>query len=272
MGATIPAEAERGDAAVPAGPALCDTGTSHRLARYRWVALLTGALGICVLALCVAHISREETKASRLLASGVRTHGTVVSHTPGLRGGESEMTVRYTADGRSHFGVIGELENSYTPGEEVTVIYDPRDPASIRTPEERNEPFYSESLLLAGSILGFCLILGGLITARRAMRWPRILATHPWRPYRLGDPTSRAERARGELTVTPMDDESAEASLLRLGATLRARSAKLKAEPVVWVAGDPAGQVIVARPGTRELFAGRLRAQARVRSTPHGCA
>lgn len=168
--------------------------------------------------------------------------------------GLGEMTVRYTADGATREGVIQGLESPYRPGQDVTVVYDGRDPARIRTTEERNESFWGGVALIVATIAGALLLLGGLILARRAVVWPRVLTASAWRSYKVMCPKTQS----GNIEVTPAGDAGGAPQELRLGATLRGRGARLRREQVIWIAGSEGSAVVVARPGGAALYAARL--------------
>ena len=58
---------------------------------------------------------------------------------PGV--GEDDTTnytviVEYRVDGQTYYGDLGELENGYTVGKRIEILYDPNDPAKIQTTDK----------------------------------------------------------------------------------------------------------------------------------------
>ena len=43
------------------------------------------------------------------------------------------VTVEYTVDGQTYYGNLGEIENGYTVGKRIEILYDPNDPAKIQS-------------------------------------------------------------------------------------------------------------------------------------------
>ena len=249
------------ETSVPAGPALGDPATRSALARYRrrgvWIALAA----VVVLAGFFVGRGVGDRHSQWLLEHGGRTDGVITGVSQGVGGG-GVLRVEYVVAGRLRHGTIVLTESSdfYRPYEAVTVVYDPAHPADIRTPGEANEPRLAETLLMLALLTGLSMLAGGAVTLERARRRRRLLAASPWRPYRARY-LPRVTRARIQpltpgLEVVPVDAPSTEPALLRLASTWRWRGDGIAAHDgeTVWLAGNPAGRVLIAIPATRQLI------------------
>jgi Protein of unknown function (DUF3592) len=274
-GTAAPMTHSSSDPGVPAGPALDDPATRSAVRRYRrrgaWITLAGAAL----LVVFIVVVNAQSRHARWLLEHGGRVEGLVTSVSRGSRGGS--FKVDYVVDGRLWHGTIGLAQTSaaYASGNAVTVIYDPRHPLDIRTPEEENEPSWTVVPLIFAFIAGLFMLIGGAVTLVRARRWRGLFAGSPWRSYRLAvlvpNGRLRSLRASPGLTVTPEDSPSAKASVLRLASTSRWRRAGITRHDgeTVWLAGDPAGKVVIGIPATHELI-GAAAPGARARSSYPG--
>lgn len=141
------------------------------------------------------------------------------------------------------------------------VIYDPADPSDIRTPREQNLPSSTTALLVVALIVSVLLLVGGIVVILRARRWRRLLVGSPWQPYRAR--YLRAVR-RGRFSplnpgveLSALGNAAGSPIVLRVANTWRWRADRLRScsGKTLWVTGDPAGQVVLAIPATRELLA-----------------
>jgi hypothetical protein len=237
--------------AVPVGPAIEDPRTRASLKRYRrrgWYWLLAGGATLLV---TVVFLGIQSSDAKELLRTGRHTQGLVQSY--GLLREGGEITVRYLANGELREGAIA-VKERYEPGERVEVIYDPSNPSRIRTPQDTNESRLARRVTIYGFVFGLAMLAAGLVVLWRPRRWRRLLQT-PWQPYAATYIPGRARRSGPGVRLSPLDRAAGPESSLRLSATLRGRAAKLASEPVVWAAGDLSSRVVLAIPGTYELFA-----------------
>ncbi len=250
------------DTRVPAGPALDDPLTCAALKRYRRRGRLIALVGTALFIAFVVCVSIQSQHSKWLLKNGARVSGRITDVSRNVRGNGS-FGVRYAADGRAWQGTIALTEASgyYAPGETVTVIYDPRHPSDIRTPQEKNESNSTVLPLTLALVSGLILLLGGAGTLVRERRWRRQLATSPWRPYRARY-LARVVRGRFQpmnpgLEVIPVDSPSSAPVLLRLASTWRWRTDRMRRHDgeTIWLAGDPAARVVIGLPATRELLA-----------------
>lgn len=250
------------DTRVPAGPALDDPLTCAALKRYRWRGRLIALVGIALFIAFVVFVSIQSQHSKWLLEYGARVSGRITDVSRNVHGSGS-FGISYVADHRAWQGTIALTETSgyYAPGETVTVIYDPRHPSDIRTPQEKNESNSTVLPLTLVLISGLILILGGAGTLVRARGWRRQLATSPWRPYRARY-LARVVRGRFQplnpgLEVIPVDSPSSSPVLLRLASTWRWRTDRMSRHDgeTIWLAGDPAARVVIGLPATRELLA-----------------
>jgi Protein of unknown function (DUF3592) len=236
---------------LPAGPAIEDPRTRSSLKRYGrrgWYWLLAG--GATLLA-TFAFLGVRSREAKELLRTGRHTPGLVESYEPTRE--DKRITVRYVANGEPHEGTI-EVKDGYEPGEPVEVIYDPSDPSRIRTPQDANESPLTTRVVAYGVIFGFGMLLSGMIVLMRPRRWRRLLRS-PWQAYTVSYAPPRRRRSGPGVRLSPLDVPGAQESVLRLGGAVRGRAAKLAGEPVLWAAGDLNAHVVLAIPGTCELFA-----------------
>ncbi|MGZ6601702.1 MAG: hypothetical protein ACXVFO_02615 [Solirubrobacteraceae bacterium] len=114
-------------------------------------------------------------------------------------------------------------------------------------------------LWLEGLVLGVASILGGVVVFRRARRWRHVLADTPWRAYRSRYIPVPPRRGRSGVELSPGDGDVPASVVLALALApgLRNRDRLLAGHELLWVAGPPTGDVILAVPGSLELFAAR---------------
>lgn len=236
---------------VPVGPAIEDPRTRSSLRRYgrrgwRWLI----AAGATLLA-TIVFFGGQSRDARELLRTGRHTPGLVESYGSLREGGE--IRVRYLANGELREGTIYVKERD-EPGERVEVIYDPSNPSRIRTPQDANRSPLATRAMTYGFMFGLAMLVAGMIVLSRPRRWRRLLQG-PWHAYAASYIPARARRSAPGIRLSPLDAPPGQESSLRLGGTLRGRAAKLAGEPVVWAAGDLSARVVLAIPGTCELFA-----------------
>jgi len=241
---------------VPAGAAIDDPATLASLRAYGRRATLLLALAVGAAVGAVVLLSAESRAAAQLLRAGVRTEGVVVAAGGGAHDGNL-ATVEYLVEGANRRGTIRYSGSQhYFQGEPVQVIYDPRDASHIRTARDANDDGFGKGIAVYALIAALVMALGSARAAARPWRWRKLLQ-HPWRPYvSICEPARRRGGERsvqlvrlGGATGTPVT--------LRLRPVTRRRAARLAGERVVWVAGDPAGEIVLALPLTRELYPAR---------------
>ncbi len=132
-------------------------------------------LWVGVLAAATTGLTLVDDAAERLLATGARTAGEVVSvHDTRHGSGASSMQVRYAAGGVSRTAeIVRDTERAYVVGEAVTVVYDRADPAYVRTVEEPNDD---------QGLLGVLVV--PMLLACVAVPWSLVAAAGWWRRYR----------------------------------------------------------------------------------------
>ena len=127
-----------------------------------------------------------DAKAQRLLDHGIRTTATVIGvHRP-LKSGWS-IDVRYVG----HTAEITLDSHRYWAiGQSLTVFYDPADPDTVRTSDDRNE----NQFLLGVCVIPFLFSLAGIpFSAAAVARW--------WRRYRAAKRTGWQEGSAVVHTV-----------------------------------------------------------------------
>jgi uncharacterized protein DUF3592 len=242
---------------VPAGPALSDSRTAHALRRYRLVGWLSVVIGVAAFISSLVVISDQANAANELLRIGRQTPGVVTHYSPGFGNyTDGYFDVTYVADGARRSGVVHltETSASYRVGEHVTVVYDPKQPTRIRTPQEQNEPASTVWPIIIGMVGGLGLLIGGWIVLVHHGRWKRVLERGSWVAYH-----SRYVRPRGGtpgFVLTPTEDSATGPFAVRLQAISRWRLARLarSAPQTVWVAGDPHVDAVIGLPATGEVF------------------
>jgi hypothetical protein len=154
------------------------TAGLRRIARHAaalvlaWTALIAAGL---------AGVVAADQTAAGLLATGVRVEGVVLAvHQPSK--GPSSFWVRYHSPGESWTEEIGrDSARVYNVGDAVTVVYDPDEPAHVRTTEEPNE----NQILVGFSVIPLLFGLAGLpFAAKAAVGWrrrARAIARTGWR-------------------------------------------------------------------------------------------
>jgi hypothetical protein len=199
-------------------------------------------------------LGSRSDQSKQLLRTGARTTGVVLSyHRSRL---DKNIAVEYVAAGQLHRGVINLNDSSptYQPGERVDVIYDPRDPARIRTPQEENQSSATTALLvwgLCGLVVLFTIAIQALHQVRK---WRRRLTANPWRAYAVTYLPGRPLRSVPGVELVPIEHPEAEPVVLMLGMTGLERATKLATQRLLWLAGDPASDVVLSPPNSGDLF------------------
>ncbi|WP_328442979.1 DUF3592 domain-containing protein [Amycolatopsis sp. NBC_00438] len=123
-----------------------------------YVVLAAGVLGLSALDLGQAD----------LLATGARTGGVVLSVRDPARGTPT-LDVGYTVAGESRTAEIArDSGRKYVAGEVITVVYDPADPAHVRTSEEKNDDGFLVGLCVVALLVTLVLLPFPVVVATRA--------------------------------------------------------------------------------------------------------
>ncbi|MFD9891842.1 DUF3592 domain-containing protein [Amycolatopsis sp. NPDC059027] len=177
---------------------------TRRLRALSWRAMAVVLLWIAVLAGAVWGMNAQIDAAERLLATGTRVSGSVLSvHNP--RKGTPTMEVSYLAGGTVRTAtIVRDGTDAYVAGQALTVVYDPADPGRVRTLREGND----DQLVLGGLVVS-------AIAALVAVPWSVVAASGWRRRYRAVRRTGwRAasavvrpgyENRRGSRNWTPAD-------------------------------------------------------------------
>jgi hypothetical protein len=247
-------------AEAPPGSAISDRGTARRLRRYRRFGWLQSAIGLAGVVAFFTLVNAQDHSAATLLRTGTRVPGFVTDYSGGsVDGPNGYIDVTYPAAGLARSGVIYLTPGSasYHVGEVVTVIYNPRNPSQIRTPQDANESNSSNgvgSLDILPFFGGILFMVVGWVVLRRARRWRRVLKQSPWVVYRVQyvrpDDIS-------EFVLTPVEGSTGEPIPVSLGSTARWRRRRIaRAAPAsIWGASDPQGTFVIGLPPQPELFA-----------------
>jgi hypothetical protein len=236
---------EAGQSTPPSGIAVADAETSGAVRRYLRGALITIVVGLSGLVAVFVVVALQVSGERAAYASGIHTNGVIVALHRCACGGPATVSYHVGTETLVEREVLPRDEPAYSIGESIDVSYDPARPSHLNSPVASIPPAWGRPLSLAG-VLGLVLLIGGLAGARRASRWRVLLADAGWRAYRLTY-IPVPYRSAG-LLLTP-DESSGEAPLnLRLGSVFRWRSAILKTANgrAVWLAGDPAREVVLA--------------------------
>ncbi|WP_410588503.1 DUF3592 domain-containing protein [Amycolatopsis sp. lyj-23] len=128
----------------------------------------------------LAGIIAADRAAAALLATGVRVEGSVLSVVNPAKGdGTPSIWVRYHSPDASWTREIDrDTDHEYHEGEVVTVVYDPADPAHVRTTAEPNASSGFSVVLL---ICGFAALPFAATSALGWRRRARAVAVTGWR-------------------------------------------------------------------------------------------
>ena len=143
-------------------------------ARLRTLALRSAGLvlvWLAVLAGVVAGFAAPSASADHLLKTGVRVTGQVLDV---YRHSRSPDTIRVAYpvgyDGCRYADIVRDSGRQYTPGQQITVIYDRADPDRVRTPDETNSDRSWTGVLVIGTIAGMS---GPVCSVVAAVNWRR---------------------------------------------------------------------------------------------------
>ena len=137
-----------------------------------WAVLFTGGLATVIAA---------DRAAADLLATGVHTEGTVLSVEEQARGAPT-FWVRYHTPGASWTEeIVRGSGREYHAGEAVTVVYDPADPAHVRTTAEANGSQVVEGFAVTALVAGFLVLPLAASAAWGWWRRARAVAETGWR-------------------------------------------------------------------------------------------
>lgn len=235
----------------PEGPAASHRPTRRLLARGA-ASRARMMLGVVLLLAGVGLVDRVETGLDELLEYGSRTEGIVVAAHPGpwSRG---SLEVAFVANGERRHEIL-HLSGSgpaYREGARVTIVFDPSDPSSFRTPEERNDGPARVLPFAAMIFAGGALASSGVLARIRCLRRRRLLKRSSWRsrPFRFAGRRDRYV-ALGPVPWDPVE---------RIARVRRSRGLRLlrrKRPARVWVASAGA-RMLVAPPGPVALIAAR---------------
>ena len=239
------------------GPAAADRETAEALSRHHRRAWGWMTAASVVLAFTFALVSAQSNQARALLKSGVSTPGSVLAYASSRYGGD--LLVRYSANGVTRQGAINltALSPAYTRGDPIDVLYDPRAPARIRTPQEENRPRSATAVLAYGFAVGVALLI---VAGRRfwqVRKWRVRLMRESWTPVVTTYTAGRRRWSRSGVELVPRDRPDARPVAVVLTGIARRREERLSQQALLWAAGDPRGEVILSVPRSREIFAAR---------------
>jgi hypothetical protein len=198
-----------------------------------WAVLFVGGLAAVVAA---------DRAAAELLVTGVRVGGSVVSvHEPAR--GAPTIRVRFEAAGVSRVEEIArDSGQDYHEGDPVTVVYDPADPAHVRTTAEANENQALVGFGVMVLVTGFAVLPLAATAALGWWRRARAVAATGWRIATVT--VERGVRSGHELEVRYRDGSDivlrCVVSLRRPGPGRRRRA---------WIGGWGRQMVVLFPPG-----------------------
>ncbi|MGW4393912.1 DUF3592 domain-containing protein [Amycolatopsis nivea] len=199
---------------------------------------------LVVLVGCVVGINRMESSAETLLATGARTAGEVLSVDDPLdRRGASSMRVRYVAGGTSRIAeIVRKSGRNYSPGESVTVVYDPADPDDVRTTEEQNDNQALVGIYLVPMLLALLGLPSAAVAAVGWRRRRREVRRTGWRAAAVTvvpDPAPR--KTRGPDILVRYRDGSG----ICLSQTWSTRGCAVLKDAPAWVGGTGRDMVVL---------------------------
>lgn len=110
---------------------------------------------------------------------------------------------------------------------------------------------------IEGLVIGVGFIFGGFVVFRRARRWRQVLGRTPWQACGSRYIAIPPRAGRSGMELTSVDGDETAPALFALAPGLRNRDRLLAGQQTLWVAGPLTGDVILALPGSLDLFAAR---------------
>jgi hypothetical protein len=240
---------------------LVDLGTeTRRLGTLSRRAVLIALLWCGVLAGAVAGLTAIQASAGDLLATGSRTVGEVVSVVDPRSGdGAPSMWVRYRVGGTSWTEeIVRDSDRGYLPGEEVTVVYDPADPADVRTVEERNENQYAVGFSVVPLVIALVAVPWSLLAAGRWRHRHRAVRQTGWRVAAVTVvPDYPVRRGRHAPDIHVRYDDGSVIALRAVSSTHGATILKNRPGRRAWVGGWGRQMVVLVpdAPGRKRPYA-----------------
>ncbi|WP_236796947.1 DUF3592 domain-containing protein [Amycolatopsis sp. GM8] len=244
------------DSWVPPG-----AGDPEPVARLRvlaWRASGIVVLWLTVLAVGIVGLDQLSRSAQHLLDIGTRVTGTVLDVSRPAKGYWT-IDVRYPGGAGPRTAVIYlDVNREIEPGQEITVVYDPADPARVRTLDDENSNQFLVSafvipLLVALVVLPFAVAAAaGWFFRRRSVR------RTGW--HRADVVVTRVYRGSDKITATYPDGSEVE---LRSAISTHSASRRAGIRPQrAWIGGE-AKTMVMLFPGdeTRKPYAAPVSAK-----------
>lgn len=213
--------------------------------RAAWIALIGGLVATAV---AIGGLRSESRVETALRATLEPATGRITEVVPAGMLDAGSLRVRVAG---AITTVPADVEGeSWSPGDEIALLVSPTDPTVVRRADlpGRSGASIFVVLLLVGPVAA----LAGAVTARRAARWRRVLAEHPW------------ERVTGTLRERPgrllrLELDLVDGDPLRLEAAPRWVVGPMRAPGTAtyWVAGPADGYRILSRPGVPAIVGAR---------------
>jgi hypothetical protein len=162
------------------GPRTADEAPLSKLILLVWRGVALAVLFFGVAAFGLGSLVHQDVMAQQLLDTGVRVPARVLAvHDPAK--GEPTLDVRYLGGGEFRTArIIRNTFREYRPGQTVTAVYDPSNPARVRTTEEENVAGFLKFLLICTILFGLVGIMTGVVSAARWQGRRRAARTTGW--------------------------------------------------------------------------------------------
>lgn len=159
--------------------------------------VVVAVVSVLVLVGATIGLTALDESAAKLLATGTRVQGTVLTVDNPSKGGSS-MVVTYVVGGTPYNAEIDDV-SGYNPGKAVTVIYDPADPKHVRTDREDNESS-SSALFVIPELVALVALARATAGLVKWGRRTRALRRAGWEPGKANTVRFSANTS-GRITV-----------------------------------------------------------------------
>jgi hypothetical protein len=211
-----------------------------------WRAVVIAVLWAAVLGGGITGLVKLNESAQRLLDTGTNVTGTVLRVSEPAKGPWT-IEVAYPVGGSTRTaGISLDSQRRFTPGQPVTVIYDPADPGRVRTPQDDNVNQPLEGTFVAAAVTA---LVGTPLAGAAAVGWfrrHRAVRRTGWHAASVR--VSETGRSARLITV----DYLAGGSISLLPAAYKTPRVRWSRAQPAWVGGEAAAMVVLFRRGQGE--------------------
>jgi hypothetical protein len=255
-------------------PAIRHPPTAALVQRYRRKGRWFILIGSWLLVGFVLAANLVESRGDQLLETGRRTDGVVVEVRRRFLGRVriDSLLVEFPVDSERRRAVVHLDDSSpqYREGQHVRIVYDPADPARLRTERDINQSPLTVWPMIFALIGGVFLIAVGITMTLRGRRFRLTLSANVWRSnhYRL------IQRPRAKPLLELWMPDGRRLGVFGLSSASPRTVGRLDRlfPGVIWAAGDPLGRLVLTLPGPDVLFEARAPRNERIRRRWEGTA